>query len=769
MRLFFKHLLRSVKNRPTQPLILIFTLAIAVAVSVGTLSLRTSVADERRLANEAKYGNSDIVISLAGSSEARFMFTEDAEKILGEDALVSGYYEIVLTEEDEQVVFGMTTDLLTIENIFDFEFTDYGSITENTLSSVAFISQSYADENSLSLGDVFTLELFGRERTYTVEAISPKPYVNSYDIMLDVGGVMKSLVDDSVFASVLGDDFKPCSTILINLPLGADIADSINSLKSSDTFADKSVSASLALEGGEMLKLLVSLCTVLSSVMAAAVAFSCFYILARERSLENETFIIAGARPRFINLAQYLEVIFFWLVGTVIGALISLPLLSSIDDIVEFKFAKCDFTIENLLISASLLLFVLLLTVTLFIFTRKLKFKSQSGTKMVYIVASLVALCYLAMFLLPLGWRFEFGAVLAILLLILLFSVSSQILKKLLQIVNKYRQNKLETGGILKSESIHFAIKNMYSVKPMHNVTRLFSLLVATVICISAVACSTTGSAVLSRELFNADYVVMNASRRCYDKITSCNTVKSADMVYFTQALGTTESYTSLISASNPEVLSKNFGITTMPEGNGAFISYAEAKAMGVEVGDSFSLDIGDRTVEFTVSKIVKVGYHFVIFDCQHFGIDYNMILPHIRNGASNADFIGEITIATADEIAPVARVDELLEYRLDMLNIYVRCTNTLLVIIVIFALIGLIDNLVESYRVRREEFALYSTAGMSKRKILGMKIFEILISLIFGLVLGILAALVILPILSEMMLSLGYDMIQNLLALFRS
>ena len=321
MKLFFKHLFQSIRRKPAQPAVLIATLAIAVGVSIMSFGLSTAFSEERISAELEQYGSTDISVSLNGTSKSRFMFTDEVRALLGDRANVAGIYELpLLSGEGKKLSFAAATDLFEIENIFNFSFTEYREVKKAEISEVAFISSDFAKEHGLGVGDVFDSELLGGEKSYTVAAISPTGYLASYDVMLDIGGVMAVLGEDSLFVSALGDSFRPASTIYIDVKNNADIEECKELLSKNQSFADKTL---LAIEDNaesesdiETMQILVNVARSFAAILSVAVTFCCLYILAAERSEENQSFRVAGARVLHLNLLQYAEVLIYWLVGT---------------------------------------------------------------------------------------------------------------------------------------------------------------------------------------------------------------------------------------------------------------------------------------------------------------------------------------------------------------------------------------------------------------------------------------------------------------------
>ena len=66
MKLFFKHIFNSIKRKPLQPLLVIFCIAIAVAIFVSTYMVRTNFDKYNRMMSVAAVGTSDIEIRVDG-------------------------------------------------------------------------------------------------------------------------------------------------------------------------------------------------------------------------------------------------------------------------------------------------------------------------------------------------------------------------------------------------------------------------------------------------------------------------------------------------------------------------------------------------------------------------------------------------------------------------------------------------------------------------------------------------------------------------------
>ena len=84
MRLFFKHLLRSIRGRPLQPIVLVLTMALSVAIMACAISLEARLGEEIEIGSRMEYGDANLVVTLGSESTSRFMFEDEAREILGE-------------------------------------------------------------------------------------------------------------------------------------------------------------------------------------------------------------------------------------------------------------------------------------------------------------------------------------------------------------------------------------------------------------------------------------------------------------------------------------------------------------------------------------------------------------------------------------------------------------------------------------------------------------------------------------------------------------
>ena len=792
MRLILRHLRRCAAKRPLQPLILIVTVMLAVITSVFAYTVQDTVNRENDAAQMATYGTADLTVTLSGSSKSRFIFAKDAEKLIqesfdksaasdsgktiAEGSSVEGCYELPLVLGDDTVL-GIAADLYGIGRIFSLEFIDYGIVTDASVGDVAFISRDLAESQGIRVGDKLTFDLMGGSKAYTVEGITKSSIIGEHDVIVDISGVVRMMASSSPVYAALGDSFRPSSTLYIklardedgNIPLctpEGESGDGIDPvlfvtelLSATEGYSDKTLTdvRGIVVEENSTgsFNTLIAFAVGLASLLSAVVIFCCFYILSSERDAENLSLAYAGASPRVLAAMQYTEAVAYWLIGAPLGVLASLPLTRLATALIGFKYAAFRISAGSVIKSSVVILLVSLLTVTFFIITGKRTRRSGQSTQPRFrgaiIFGSATLAILLSILILPPQFRFLAFIALIVTLVATVFLVIPPIICAL--------ANRIRT----KSErvSIRYALKNLSSVRIMHNISRLtaLALMITLVTCVAFG--STKGIMNTMEDVFCAEYAVINATDRCYGAVSKC---ESADKVYKVyRAAGPS---TQIIGADDISLFSDRLGIDTAPFGNEATVASGFADMNSLKVGDSFAIKIDGIERELVVGAIRKSSVSYVAIDCEDMGVPYNMLMVRGGDGVSRAELLNDISAATAGELSAVVSADTMLSAVYETSQLYLNMGMMLLSVFMVFSFIGILDVLSESIRARKDEFELYHLAGMERRKLGRMRRIEITASLLLGTVIGLIASLVATAALDMGMTRFGYELFISVSAL---
>ena len=758
MRLFFKHLFRSIRNRPLQPLLLTVILTLAVATSLFAASLDRALKEETNRAQNERYGDAHITVTLDGASKSRFMFVRDAESVLGARAEVAGCLELPMTYgASGQTVFGVATDFTEIGRIFDVSFLAYGKLTPSVVGDAAFVSASFAADNGLSLGDAFTVKVFGSEKVYTVAGISPQRFIESYDIMVDNSGIASILAKDSLLLSSMKDGFRPCSTLYIKVLGMSDKAEAGKGFKKEDLQAISSASALLASapifeektvsevylsvargNNSEALSWVVTIAILLSCLLAAAVVFSCLYILSVERSEENRSFMLSGARASRLHALQYAEISLYLVCASVLGVLLTAPAFAAFVSSAHFRYAASDLHVADMIASVAFVFLVGILTVTFFAASepmlRKPKKEKKHALLWHLLPLMLTVLSVAAVYLLPVRLRHFCFIPLVLTFTVSIFIYAPKVLRKWMAATDARLSRKLENSAGITHPALYYAVKNTVTVKMLHNTARLIALLGFAVFSALLLMMSSVGHLRFAKDVFKAEYAVMGATENCYLGVRNAQGVEDCYRVYM-QTAETVEGKPLLVLGTDDmQAFAEGQRPEHAPKGNLAAISRGDAKWSHVRVGDTLRLNVGGKSIDVVISQLLDSTVNAVIIDNEHFDLHYNMIFVNPMPQANTASMLSEISENTKNELATVVRMRDFWASRMDALEIYLAAGLVILGVIFAFAVIATADNLGQSYRMRREEFVLYRLSGMSRGQVARMKLYEISIALLFGL-----------------------------------
>lgn len=768
MKLFFKHLLNSIKKRPLQPFILTFTIVLAVLVCTVSINLGRLVSKETDSRQVAQYGNADFTISINSDTESRFMFTKTVEEILGSNAKVSGVFELpMFFESTSDSVFGLATDFYNVNQVFDLEFFEYSKITSATLNDCALVSRAFIDKFNLSLGDTFTVKLLGHQKTFTIAGVTEAPFLTSYDVLVNVTGVMRLLSADSLLAAAIGEDFKPCNTIYVSVNQNSDVNECMSLLKKHSEFSDKTftvVTDTIKISSNfDALNIIIWIITALALLLSVAVIFCCFYIISTQRTDENAQFIALGTPPKKLYAIQFAEILIYFIIGFPIGTVLAYPLTAVIHSFVGFKLVSAKINALSIILSGLLVLFISLLTVLIFILIeRRLPKKRVNRNLLIPIIAGLFVISLVLLFISPYLYKFAISCASAGLLFFLLFFGIPPLIKKVINLLDNSLMRKVK-GGKQQATTFSYALKNVNKVSVLQNSCRLLTIILTIVL---TVTLAITSSNIVSnnyRTQINGDYLILNATESCKQNLQDVNSIENVYSIYFGNSKYNDQTQIPLIGASSINAISNKFNEDKLPKDDCAFLSVGLAKILNVKVGDKLDLLIGEKTITVKIADIHNDTINVMIFNNLYFDIPYNVISVNGKTDVDSATLLSDLSKATALEMTAIVSTEDYLSQKLQVSELYVQSGYVLLPLMACFAIIGFLDNLTESYRSRRDEYALFNLAGMSKKRIRLMKFFELLSVFSLSIVLGVISLSLTTLILDQGLKTFGYSLLFSL------
>ena len=776
MKLLLKHILGSIRKKPLQPIIIILTLSLAMATSIFAFTIADTMQAEVDASQMAKYGTAELAIGVGNTSDSRFLFADDVIDVLGDSAIAVGRYEIpFILEGTGSTTIAAATELARVGDLFNITFLEYGKVTEGSVGDVAFISADFAQTHQLAIGDLLQVEAMGYTQSYRIEGIAKLPFLAEYDVLVDISSLVRAFASNSLLFAAIGEDFKPCSKVYVDFSACeqfGDVSEVIETLKSDSRFADKNFedldSAEEKAVNLYVFEFVLKFAVALSSLLSAVVVFGCFYILANERTEENQALVYAGANPRLLGVMQYTEVLLYWIVGAPLGILGAIPLAKLIPCFVSMQYASPDIHAVSILKSTVILLGVCLLTTAMFLaISRRARrtgagHTTISGKWIVYLLL-IIAVLFALMCVLPSDPRFVLMIVSMVAIVVFIFWVIPVAIKRISSTIEKGMKNVSKPSSVV----LRYALKNIGSLKLLHNIARLCALIVTIVLTVSLVIVCVYGQLKDQEHVFNADYVLLNATDKCYQKVEECQSVQTVYHAYMYRAYMNKTETGPVVSVDDPSVYADWFKIDRQVTGNEAIVSTGVAHANDLQVGDTWVLNLEGRDCEFVIVQITKSACNYVAINCHDVGIPYNMLLVKGNDGVSNAELLGELSAATASELAPIVEISNMFEHFINAVQNYMNSAKILLFVFVIFSLIGVIDISFESLRARREEFELYHLAGMERRELRLMKKYEFAIGITFGIAVGLVGFALSAFAVNQGMSAKAMEVFQSVMSLF--
>lgn len=768
IKLFAKHILRSIKLRPLQPVLSVLILTLSFALAASSLNVYDRLTEETYLRQAASYGRADITVTLNSRTENRFMQPQTALSALNKDAAVAGSFELPLFCEGGETAAAAATDFEQADGMFDFEFTAYGAVTEDNADESAFVTQAFAERHGLSVGDALRAEVLGHDVQYTVQGISPHDFMGNFSVMIPVKSVVRALAASSPFIAALGEDFGLCTTIYIDTG-EQDAAACADALRAMPDFADKTVTIVSDLMAAQAnlssLSSMIHVLVIFIAVVAAAVVLCCFYILSMQRAGENALFELSGAPPRALLGLQCAEILMYWLAGSVAGAALTCAVAPAIVRMGGFAYATSPFgggfalgCLEALGVTGA----AAVLTALGFYFAGRIKVSTRAsgrrrgGTMTVALLGGAAAACALAAALTPTAMHAPFAVAAAMLVILFAFVAIPPLFRAAMRALSAAAD-----GGARRARcpALICAVKNARTVKTLHNSCRLLAILAAVCAALAAVTASGEIYIAAACDMLPADYVLLNAGENAIGRVRECDGTGSAVSLYWGSFYDGTGGSILLVSAEDYEALAPKLRPSSAPRGDCAAVTAAYARLHAYSVGDDIAISVDGERLSLKIAEIFSSPVNAIFFDSSHFGMGYNILSVTAAEGADAQRLRTELAACMAPDMAVIMTPDEFFEQKTAMFDVYITCGYLLFACMAIFSAAGLADNLYESYRARRQQFALFASCGMRRGSIAAMKAWETALTVALALAAGALAGGALLCLINLWMQSYSVDL----------
>ena len=764
MKIFLKHIFKTVKKAPFQPLLVLLTIILSVAVGVTAFRFGSVFFLRSEKIAEEELSLGDIIVTASSDRSNGILFDSDAKELLGDRASVLGDFSLVAFREGEngkkQPIFVSATDLCAADGFFEFDYYEYGEFnTENSYRSV-IISKSYADKSGLSVGDSFKIEILNEELEYTVEAVAENSGILlKKDVLLPIDSIVRLLSERSAFIASLGNSFEPYNRLLIKCADGEAAADLAPILSGSSLMSGCRIDNIADNSGGESFALFESISTMLLALLISGLAVLLIItsqsLMQKQRATEYALFCAVGASRKQLAALQFAESTIYAVLGAIVGILISPYMLDYAVSMFSWQRYGVAVGIEGIVFGI-ILSFALCFIGTLVTVRRdgctelgarlnegNYPKPAKEGSKPVVLLGIITAFCVSAIFVCPIKYRYIPTIIAIFTFMVLLYASSGHILRSISGACEKLLLNgkKIRGVGILASKSL----KNNPSLRHSGRLLCvMFSLLCAIFIC----------SGELTRQynafdnIIKGELIVVNMNADTESEIKKSPYVKGVSTFCYSDAIllnGKYEVMTIFTSGDSRECLSDDFTPEKLPEGNEIVVSGSAARLMGIKCGDYISAEINGQTYSVKVIEISDVKIPIVYLDCSFASSSDLMNCIKLNDGIGvNDEAYGELVADILASGAIMIDEKEITGKVIDTLGGFTSLVFVTVVMAVVISLVGCANVFYDSVMSRKREREILCLCGMEKRRILAMQIVEACMMLLIAVAVGVICGMIV-------------------------
>ena len=736
---FAKYVIRGLKKRPTQPIIIIITLVCAIVTMISSAEIIIGIRNELFENHNAWY---DIEVRLSSGSDVRVLFADDTKKVVGEDGEVIGEFSLsglYNTDSEKSIINLSATDLTAADKFRPFKFTEYGRITEQTLNKSVILSSEAAREYNLTVGDKINIHMLGERFEFTVEAIALSDgLLQNRTGVINIGADTEALAAVNPTIAAFADSITPYTSlkVRVNDPEQiSEIKDRISNITSLNRATV--ITAKEDYESDRFVSLtsfaIITVTTVVVMLLSVMVIASAFDILNKKRRGERALFMICGASPANLRRVSATELFMYGSAAMIISIPASLPMLRAFNRI--FGYSGSSLHISAIFVSLLGCLIMLSAVVLFESYASKglsvLDLLSDTGLtdekkipgKLPLVLLSALVIGFITIIILPTRLKFVPSIISCALFLALMYFGLPFVLK-LISLVTV----RLLFGASRIPTSFALACKGLYFSYPIMHTARLVTLL--TTIVLSIVICINTLTAQIDtiEQLVECDYIAVATDK---DTEGLLENIEGVDAFYvsFNQDL-MTEADTGLLALSVSdegfEHINQSLRPTKNPRGNEIAVSVGVADLCDKKIGDSISLTYETGTYTFTIVNIINTPANFVCFDAEYLGLRNDLLC--ISTATADNEIFNDIANLVESRGASVVTSSEIFSKLTKRLHSYAEIIDISVIIAIITSVFGIANVLLSSLTSRKREREILYAVGMTERTIVKTALIEILV-----------------------------------------
>lgn len=764
MAVFLKHILRTVKKAPIQPLLIFLTIILSVSVGVTAFRFGSVFFLRAEEMGNEEIALGDITVTAKSERSNGILFDSEAKKLLGDRAEVLGDFSLVVFRDGEngkkQPIFASAVDLEAADRFFLFDYYEYGEFNEGNVDRAVIISKSYSEKSGLHVGDTFEISVLNKKTEYTVEAVAENSgLLTKKDILLPIENIIRLLSERSVFIASLGNSFEPYNRLMIKCANGenaGEIADilSKSSLMSGcriDNMADNTEGKSFAI----FESIAILMLSVLVFGLSILLIITSQSLMQKQRATEYALFCAAGASRGHIAALQYAESLIYAAVGSVVGILLSPYMLEYAISLFSWQKYSVAVGFEGIIfgvvLSLALTFIGTFLTVhrdekrdlTLLLGEGNYPKTSKDGYGALICTGALTVICIIVTLLCKVKYRYMPMLLAIISFAVLIYVSSGHILSAFASLMERMRMRREKTGGFGL-----LAVKSLKNNNSLRHSGRLlcvlFSLLCAIFIC----------SGELTRQynafdnIIKGEIITVNLNADMAERIKKVPSVKGVSTFYYSDAVminGKYEVMTLFTSGDSEACISEDFCPDNLPDKGEIVLSASVARLIGATAGEFVNVEINGVSHRAKIIEVCHIKVPMVYMDCSYVPANVKMNCIKLEDGIGVGDeACGEIV---ADILASGAQIIDEKEIIGTIMNTLDGFTSLIVATVIMAVIISFVGcSNVFSYTVlsRKREREILRLCGMENKSVVSMHILEAVITVVIALVVGVICGAII-------------------------
>ena len=341
MFVYFKHIFNSVRKKPTQPIIIIITIALTVAIFLATLAVKDVFANFAVVKYRASAGETDISISVASQSEVRFMELTKANELLDEGDKAYGVYMITSIYNDgvkNHTANIYATDLSKVNEFNPFELISFAGIGQSQIENRIIVSENFATKHNLNLEDEVYVKIFSINKRYEVAGIAKNTGLFfNHDVLANDKAIYEMMWRKFNLDFISTPIYNK---IYVKLFDKNTLTEKIDTFKESEYFKDKEIILSdrgtdtMLLDAQSKLLVIIAF---LIGLLSIIIIYSSVVLLVGNRIDSIAIFKSVGATKHQMNALLFLELLIYALIGNGIGLAVSNVFLNFLTKILNIE------------------------------------------------------------------------------------------------------------------------------------------------------------------------------------------------------------------------------------------------------------------------------------------------------------------------------------------------------------------------------------------------------------------------------------------------